>query len=260
MQWSKRIRLPLKAVVLAGLAALAAGCADSTIHKIADVGDVKTLSLDAKQRLVFVANRSGGHHSSSERVTCTEPMPDALVAKAAVLAASGKFEEPGGPTASGNLAGGQTETAGSIGYRDHTIQMLRDGYYRLCEAYMNGAIDKEQYSSMIRNADTFMVTISALQVIGSNQIAPAITLTPNTLTATTKQDGSTEVKSEAAGKSEIKSGSDRPASDANAQASVLIVRDYLDFRERVARFEAGLLAKKHQHRRGKIILKPKSLS
>lgn len=140
-------RLASKAAVFGGLTvlvALAAGCADSTIHKISAVGDVNTLSLDAKQRLVFVADRSGGHHSSHERVTCTEPMPDALVAKAAVLAASGNFQETGGPTVGGNVSGGQTETAGSIGYRDNTIQMLRDGYFRLCEAYLNGAIDKAQ--------------------------------------------------------------------------------------------------------------------
>lgn len=244
MRQAARIRLPLKVAVLVGLAALAAGCADSTIHKIADVGDVKTLSLDAKQRLVFVANRSGGHHGSNERVTCTEPMPEAIVAKAAVLAASGKFEETGGPSASGSLSGGQAETAGSIGYRDHTIQMLRDGYYRLCEAYMNGAIDKAQYSSMIRNADTFMVTISALQVIGSNQIAPAITLQPNVMTASTKTDGTSEIKTEA-GKNEIRPGA--AGSPANAQMAYNIMSTYLNFRGKLARFEADMAMRRHRY-------------
>ena len=263
MRRSDRIRWPLTAAVLASVAALAAGCADSTIHKIADVGDVKTLSLDAKQRLLLVADRAGPH-GRRDRVTCTEPMPDALVAKAAVLAASGKFDEPGGgPTASGNLSGGQAETAGSIGYRDHTIQMLRDGYYRLCEAYMNGALERDEYSSMIRNADTFMVAISALQVIGANQTAPAITLMPNALTASTKPDGTTEVKSEA-GKAEVHQGPEpKPASEANAKAAVQIMRDYLGYRGLLARFEAGLAARRHQqqqHPREKIPVKPKAPS
>jgi hypothetical protein len=51
------------------------GC-DSTMHKIANVGGVDTLSTDAKQRLVFVGMRADDH-GGSKRVTCGEPSPDA---------------------------------------------------------------------------------------------------------------------------------------------------------------------------------------
>jgi hypothetical protein len=129
---------------------------------------VDTLSIDAMQRLVFVANRSAG---DGRRVTCTEPSPDALVARAAMLAANANITNPSGIGGSGGVAGGSSESAASIGFRDHTVQMLRDGYFRLCEAYMNGALNDEQYRHMILNADTFMVVVSALQILGSNPVS-----------------------------------------------------------------------------------------
>jgi hypothetical protein len=247
MQRSKRFGLPLKAVVLAGVAALAAGCADSTIHKISDVGDVKTLSLDAKQRLVLVANRSGG---DGERITCTEPMPDALVARAAVLSASGNFSQ-GGLTAGGGASGGSSESAASIGFRNEAIQMLRDGYYRLCEAYMNGALTRFQYQSMIVNADTFMAVISALQSLGNNPTAQAVALPGASLTVTAP--GATPGAGSGAGTGSVtttvqatNSGQLPNAKDRSAEIAGQIVRDYLRYRMWLAR--ELMVAEARQHR------------
>ncbi len=117
----------MQAVAVGGFAALAAGCADSTIHKQSNVGGVDTLSIDAKQRVVFVGERQAGH---GERVTCTEPMPDALVARAAVAADSGNITQTGGPSGGGGVSGGSSESAASLSFRNETVQMLRDGYYR----------------------------------------------------------------------------------------------------------------------------------
>jgi len=208
-------------VALAGL--LAAGC-DSTIHRQANIGGVDTLSLDAKQRLMLVGNRSGREPG---RVTCTEPSPDALVAKAAVLAASGRNLNGG----DAGLSGGSSEAAASIGFRDHTVQMLRDGYFRLCEAYLNGAIDKAQYAEMIRNIDTFMVVVSALQIVGTNPVTPAVAISAGTLSAKAV-GGNADVggePSKAVGIlfQEVKSGETK-----NAQAAAQIVRDYLDYRRK----------------------------
>jgi hypothetical protein len=187
-QDTRQIRHTSQVFALGCLLALAGGCADSTIHKQAAIADVETLSLDAKQRLVFVANRQAGY---GERVTCTEPMPDALVARAAVLAASGNFSQSTGPSGGGGISGGSSESAASIGFRNEVVQMLRDGYYRLCEAYMNGALTKKQYQHMIMNADTFMVVISALQTLGSDPVAPGVAINAGGVTATAAKDGTT---------------------------------------------------------------------
>jgi hypothetical protein len=251
---------------VAAIAFVAAGCG-STIHIPSDIGRVHTLSVDAKQRLVFVGKRAADSIEPRKRVLCTEPMPDALVAKAAVIAAGGNFQQPGGPTVAAQLAAGQSESAGAIGYNDHTIQMLRDGYYRLCEAYMNGAIDKYQYSAMIRNADTFMVVISALQVLGSNQPRSPVALTGGPVNASINKDGTGAAGGNskesavvdgklalAAATAADANGTNNPAAPsgaaeaakANAGVAYNIVRSYLWYRQWLAHFEARLAAKQRR--------------
>lgn len=234
-------RLASKAAAFGGLAvlvALAAGCS-STIHTKSNIADVDTLSVDAKQRLVLVANRSAG---DGERVTCTEPMPDAIVARAAVLSGSGTFNLVGGNSGGGGASGGSAESAASIGFRNETVQMLRDGYYRLCEAYLNGALTTEQYQHMILNADTFMVVISALQTLGDNPIAQPVGIATGGPTATPASGGAGT--SQAPGIS-IAGGNvtfptprpvitPRQQKSKSAEMASRIVRDYLAYRYRLA--------------------------
>jgi hypothetical protein len=233
MQCIHIARAGVTALALASFSIPLLGCADSTIHELTNVGDVKTLSLDAKQRLVMVANRSAG---DGERVTCAEAMPDAIVARAAVAAARGNFSDPTGLTAGGGVSGGSTESAASIGFRNETIQMLRDGYYRLCEAYMNGALTSEQYQDMILNADTFMVTISALQNLGPNPVAPAVAIQAGGVTASVKKDDAeasvTTGKDAAPIIVPIFKDTPKPPAK-SAEMSARIVRDYLGYRLRL---------------------------
>jgi hypothetical protein len=233
--------------VLLAVAVLAAGC-DSTIHRQSNIGGVDTLSLDAKQRLMLVGNRAG---YKDDRVTCTEPSPDALVARAAVLAASGSLARPGTPatgdetTVGGGVSGGTSETAASIGFRDHTVQMLRDGYFRLCEAYLNGALSKEQYEHMITNADTFMVVVSALQILGSNPVAPAVAIQAGGVTATAAapaagQPGGTASATVAQPSAPVISqvtGTSQTSAE-NAAMAKQIVQAYLNYRANLTRYVA----------------------
>ena len=216
--------------------ALAGGCADSTIHTKDNIGGVDTLSLDAKQRVVFVGDRQAGH---GERVTCTEPMPDALVARAAVLAGSGNFQQPQGVTVGGSVSGGSSESAASIGFRNESVQMLRDGYYRLCEAYMNGALTKRQYQHMILNADTFMVVISALQTLGTNPVAPAVAISAGGVSASVPKDGPASASITTNGDSVKIAAAPDPkgatAKDKSAEMAAQIVRGYLQYRMALAR-------------------------
>ena len=224
----------LRAGAVLGLAAvLMAGCADSTIHKQANIGGVDTLSLDAKQRLMLVGTRPDGY-----RVTCTEPSPDALVARAAVPAASGPVNNPTSIGGSGGVSGGSTESAGSIGFRDHTIQMLRDGYFRLCEAYMNGALTPRQYEHMITNADTFMVVVSALQVLGSNPVAPALAIQAGSVSGAAPRDGTPSAQITQSGPGiAIGTVAGSNMSAENAKVAAQIVRDYLRYRAALARYQ-----------------------
>jgi hypothetical protein len=150
-----------------------AGCSGSTIHKRSSLGDVQTLSLDAKQRVILT-----GHNEHGNSIVCAEPSPDALVAQAAVLSANGAYKAgpAEAPSASGGVGVAVQESAASIGHRTQSIQILRDGYYRLCESYLNGAISKGEYKRVVSNLDTFIVVALAVDGLGNSKSAPNVSI------------------------------------------------------------------------------------
>jgi hypothetical protein len=150
------------------------GCANY-IFKTFDIDQSnESLSLDAKQRIVLVTERGG--KDRNQKIVCAEPSPDALSATAASFSGSAAVTIPtaqGSASGSGGLAGGVSENVASLAMRTQTIQLLRDGYYRLCEAYMNGAIDKHQYNVVLVNIDRVMETLLGIDAIaGTRNVAP----------------------------------------------------------------------------------------
>ncbi len=153
---------------LLGSALVLAGCA-STIHTTSELGNHSILSIDAKQRVIISGTRFDGQH-----VICTEPSPDAIVASASYAAATLSNEDD----VAAQTAFGRNEQVGSIGLRTETIQLLRDGYFRICEAYLNGALDRRDYDLVILGIDTFMITLVAIQAMGGVVAAPGVILSP----------------------------------------------------------------------------------
>ena len=114
--------------------------------------------IDAEQRAVLSNKRA----DEDLRVVCAEPAPDALSAIAAQAGVS-----VSDISNAVSAEGGVSEAAANIGLRTQTIQTLRDGFYRVCEAYMNGLSD-EQYSIMLRRFQTNMIALLAIeQLTGS---------------------------------------------------------------------------------------------
>lgn len=146
-------------LALACAASTLAACQGGTIYKKDQLGDVQVLSVDARQRLVLQGIVDG------KRITCTEPSPDAISAQAAQLAASASATVSKTPT-SARFAGGYSEAVASIAMRTQTIQLLRDGYFRLCEARMNDLLDADQYKTTIAFVDEFIATVTAIEAIG----------------------------------------------------------------------------------------------
>ena len=141
--------------VLTLIGLLASGCT-GTIHWAENIGGADTLSVDARQRFLMVGTRVAQtkHGIESKPVRCTEPSPDVLVAMQAAASGSASIANVGGASGAGSFAARSSEAAASIGYRDSSIQMLRDAYFRMCEAYMNGALTQKEYETMVTNADT----------------------------------------------------------------------------------------------------------
>lgn len=186
------------------IAVLTSACTGA-IHQEANIGGADTLSLDARQRLFLVGERvtkDKYHRIASKPVRCAEPSPDSLVATQTILSASANAQNIGADKAGGSaaLAARTAESAGSIGYRDSSIQMLRDAYFRLCEAYMNGVLSDREYAHMVENADTYLAVSSAIQIIGANPAAPAVAISATSGTTSATDSGSkSESKSETTG-------------------------------------------------------------
>jgi hypothetical protein len=168
------------------------GCANYIFNRFDIDGSNDSLSIDAKQR-VILSTREGGT-SRDRKIVCAEPSPDALSAMSAAGSASGAITAPqlipgasgqqatqGQPGGGGfGLAGASSEAVASLAMRTQTVQLLRDGYYRLCEAFMNGAIDQNQYNIVLVNIDRLMVTLMGVDgIAGTRNVAP-VTISPNT--------------------------------------------------------------------------------
>lgn len=183
------MKMLLSIVALFGLI----GCS-STIHKrfSMDRPSATSISLDAKQRLVVVTD--GGGEVGTRRVLCAEPSPDALVG----IAASGALEAVIASKGSGKLAGSLAEAVGELGERTPTIQLLRDGLYRACEAYMNGVVGKVEYRQILSGYDDLVVTLLAIEGLTQRPRSPATMLQPQSEVEITETIKSTSEEEAAA--------------------------------------------------------------
>jgi hypothetical protein len=179
-------------------AALAAAGCSGTIDQQSTLGGIDTLRIDARQRLAFVADYRD-RENVQRRALCVEPSPDAAVARAAALAASGNsplptvggVAGPGGVSAA--LGASSSEAIASLGIRTQTIELLRDGYYRACEGLINGVINDEDYAIILANIDATMIALAAvdaLSMAGTTQ-APGVAITSGGSTGAAPQGGTT---------------------------------------------------------------------
>lgn len=162
----------------------------TAIHKRTPVGategKAQGVFIDAEQRAVLSVTRparydwrldpSGAYQwvevERPRLIVCAEPSPDALSAIAAQAGVS-----VSDVSRAISAQGGLSETAASIGLRTQTIQILRDGFYRLCEAQMNGLSDV-QHAMMLRRFQTHMIALLAIEqltgaVKGSDAVVSA---------------------------------------------------------------------------------------
>lgn len=226
----------VRVVGVALCGALLAACMNDggTIYKKDQFGPYNILSVDARQRLVIQGAKLDD--SGVERtVICTEPSPDAISAQAANLAASANATLPNNVQGGAQLAAGYSEAVASIAMRTQSIQVLRDGYFRLCEAYLNGAIDKDQYRRVMFFIDEFIATVVAIEALGGTVTVPPAAIVASQGVSVLK-DGAIEVKPEAA-KLTIEYKAPE-ASIANAAAIENILKKYY---ERKAQFHKLVL-------------------
>jgi hypothetical protein len=126
--------------------------------------------VDVKQRMIAITtvkeqgikDSSGNASTLTRTLICAEPSPDALSAMSAAASASGSYKE-----VSAQIAGSISEVASNIGLRTQTIQLLRDGMYRICEAYLNGALPPKEYVAEQRRYQVMTAGLLAIESLTS---------------------------------------------------------------------------------------------
>jgi len=158
------MRVLLTAVVLS--CASLAGC--STIYRTVslDAKPAASVNIDAKARMILVTDYGG--KDGNRRVICAEPSPDTAVGAAASALAAANVATKVDAQVAATLA----EAVQSVGRRTQSIQLLRDGLYRACEAYLNGAISSDEYRLLLSRISAFAITLVAIDGLTGGQGVP----------------------------------------------------------------------------------------
>ena len=132
-------------------------------YKVDPDKQTTTVLIDAKQRAII---STPNKNSTSDRTAfvCAEPSPDALSAISASFAGGVGLARPAKEERIA-LSTAVQEAAKQLGTRNATIQLLRDGLYRQCEAYMNGLISDETYDQIANKYINAMVVLLAVEQI-----------------------------------------------------------------------------------------------
>ena len=183
--------LPSREVLVVVVTVALAGCGilegnpyhlERVSIKTGTEGRLSGVAVDAKQRFVWAprvavrtveggAGSNGSKETTEERtIICAEPSPDALTAIANSIDTELRTESFGsdgaGAQTAARFAGALSETAQTIGNRTQVVQLLRDGLYRACEAYANGALDDFGYALILGQMDAFMLQLLSVDVLG----------------------------------------------------------------------------------------------
>ncbi len=146
-----------------GVALILAGCSPaekSSIFRTADLGSGTTVITDAKQRVVInVPAKGGPGRNTPSRIICAEPSPDVAQTVSDVISAALEVQIKGQGGGAASFGRSTADAVVQLGERLATIQLLRDGLYRACEAYANGAVSSTTYSMIVSRYDDTMVTL-----------------------------------------------------------------------------------------------------
>jgi len=125
----------------------------------------KSRVLEADERLLTYSTRMD---AKKTEVLCPEPSPDALK----TLAGSLSVEKENVAA----LAAAFQESGASIGLRTHSIQLLRDQLFSICQAYGNSGITPSAYRMMLTRNQRNTVALMAIEQLTGVVRSPSVTL------------------------------------------------------------------------------------
>ncbi|MCE0492836.1 hypothetical protein [Vibrio salinus] len=174
----------ISTILVASCTFILTACANFTsVHRPLNIDDGTGALIDIKQRGIIVSKHKTTDKNNnliSERTfVCAEPSPDAMSAFAAETSISIPDKV--------KLANAFQEGSTYTGLRTQSIQLLRDGMYRLCEARMSGFIDDDEYNLLIRRYQKNMVALLAIEQL-TGTIKTPVTYISTSGSASLSQD------------------------------------------------------------------------
>jgi hypothetical protein len=128
-----------------------------TALSVKTAGGSDSLITTAEYRTVNHLKREDGI------VTCAEPSPDVAKAVASSFdsgaAVTANLPSGVNPEVAFAVSRSQAASIAQLAERLATIQTLRDGLYRACEAYANKAISETTYAAIVSRLDDTLVTL-----------------------------------------------------------------------------------------------------
>ena len=128
--------------------------------------------LEANERLAIVTEvqRNIGNGVYEEfKITCPEASPDALM----MLAGSVSGESKAGVS----LAAAFSQNGSNIGLRTHSIQLLRDQLFSICQAYANGGLTDFMYQTLLTRSQRNTIILMAIEQLTGVLKTPQVSIT-----------------------------------------------------------------------------------
>jgi len=128
-----------------------------------DFGEKGTVTFTTADVRTVIERKRVKDSDTKQIVVCSEPSPDtamaiSLLSKLGVNttnSAGGVVQD----TIGVQLEHQTTQAISQLAGRSVAVQALRDGTYRACEAYANGAIDKEEYALILSQYGDVLSTL-----------------------------------------------------------------------------------------------------
>ena len=173
------------------------GCANLfTLKRTTPIKDDTAIHLDAQQRLVLFTKKeftrekdtdeqeNTGEGTGKQKKTdkekyytkytyCAEPSPDAISSYAASLG----FDLSDPNQGEVSVAHEVGSAPNNMGLRTESITLMRDVFYRICEAYNNGGLTERQVSELFRRSQNLNAVVLAVeQLTGTVKSNPTLVL------------------------------------------------------------------------------------
>lgn len=147
----------LRCILAVGVSIALTGCAafDTSHYAWPGPGRSTVVTVDAKQRHLVMASDPDGKNFRA----CAEPAPDAFSAFGSSFSFKGLF----GATSNDAQAANAFATTAATIERTQTVNLLRESFFRTCERYLNGYIDREEFALLAARDHRSMVAVLAIE-------------------------------------------------------------------------------------------------